>query len=289
MVLKIKCVFCFVVLLIILGGGSCNTDEVLPEYEKKLVVDGWIENGNLPKVLLTFTSPYFSEIDSFSIREYLASRAKVTVFSPTSSEILVFKPSNIYFPPNVYQGLLLTGYVNQKYKVEVILDGDTAWAETTIPEPPVLDSAWFEPNSPGDTLGIIHVIINDNPDEENFYRIFTYTEGLDKRYRPVLVPNYSDEQFNGESFQIPVYQGNETNIDPDDQIFFNLNYSTMLKVCSMDKKAYEYWTSFQREYINFQNPLAGGGKSLKSNINGGIGIWCGYGVTKYHLLPVKKE
>jgi len=45
----------------------------------------------------------------------------------------------------------------------------------------------------------------------------------------------------------------------------------------MNKDALDFWNSWQNELVNSRNPIYPSNTSLKSNINGGIGIWAGYG------------
>ena len=45
----------------------------------------------------------------------------------------------------------------------------------------------------------------------------------------------------------------------------------------MDKAGFEFWNSWQNEIINGKSPIFPNTTSLKSNIDGGIGIWAGYG------------
>ena len=45
----------------------------------------------------------------------------------------------------------------------------------------------------------------------------------------------------------------------------------------MNKAGFEFWNSWQNEIINGQSPIFPNTTSLKSNIDGGIGVWSGYG------------
>jgi hypothetical protein len=56
-----------------------------------------------------------------------------------------------------------------------------------------------------------------------------------------------------------------------------------LKFRTQPKAGYDFWTSWQNEVLNAQNPIFPAHTNLKSNINGGIGIWCGYGTYNYRI------
>ena len=57
-------------------------------YEPKLVIDGAIESGGFPRVVLIKSASYFMNIDSSNIRDLFMSTAKVTVSNGIDSEVL---------------------------------------------------------------------------------------------------------------------------------------------------------------------------------------------------------
>jgi len=56
-----------------------------------------------------------------------------------------------------------------------------------------------------------------------------------------------------------------------------------MKFRTMPKHGYDFWNSWQNEVVNGQNPIFPATVSLQSNIQGGIGIWCGYGSYSYRI------
>jgi hypothetical protein len=277
-------------LLVTLCFWQCSSEGVFPEYQQKLVVDGWIENGNVPQVFLTFTSPYFTDIDSLSALSLLASYGKVSVSSVSDSEILTFMPANFLFPPYLYSGISFTGKIGNSYKMEAVVSGKTYTAQTTIPLPPVIDSVWIQQLNNSDTLGIIRVSLNDPTGQSNYYRIYTQIKGTDKTYTPARLPNYSDESFNGKHVSIPVYRGRSNNLTSRDTIYFDLRDTIRVKVCSMNKETFDYWNAVQQQIDNSSNPMVSQGAQLPTNITGGaIGYWCGYGITEKYIYPVKTK
>jgi hypothetical protein len=107
----------------------------LPQPESKIVVEGWIEHEGYPNVILTRSAPYFSSIDSGSLRNYVVTKAKVTVISGDQHEVLTLKPNDAYFPPYVYFGTELKGKVQGRYylKVEFEDSENNVYASTSIP------------------------------------------------------------------------------------------------------------------------------------------------------------
>lgn len=264
---------------------SCQTTDDFPTEEKKLVVDGWIEQGAGAQVILTFTSDYLTNVDSVSALSFMASHAKVSVTNVSVNEVLTLHPSDVYFPPLVYSGYELKGKTGNSYQLEVISNGQKHTAQATIPSPPIIDSVWME--EVNDTSAVIRLRINDPAQEVNYYRVFTQRVGIDKRFIPAYLPNFSDELFNGTIFETPIYLGDETNLHRKKSMYFKWNDEILIKVCSMDKQAYEYWTRVQMQLSGTKNPFASNGKALPTNITGNaIGYWCGYGVTTRRIMPL---
>ena len=59
---------------------SCTTDDEITGNTPQLVVEGWIENGKFPEVILTTTIPISKDYQSLSnIERHLIKWAKVTI------------------------------------------------------------------------------------------------------------------------------------------------------------------------------------------------------------------
>ena len=280
------------ILLLIITAYSCsdNTFE-LPDYKGKVVVDGWIEQGSYPQVLLTLSAPYFSDIDSASLRELVITQAKVTVSSSTFSEILTLKPNHTYFPPYVYCGTQIKGELGETYTLMVNYRGDTITSETTIPELTKLDSVWFEldKESTGDTTGYIWISFTEPIPDKNYYRIYTQRKGIDNKYIPIYFPNIDDKFFNEEKIKLKLLRGNENPLDNEDILYFNVKDTVFIKFCSIDKKTYDFWETFKKEQFNAGNPLAASNSKIKSNITNGLGVWGGYAVAYYQFVINQKK
>ena len=78
--MKINYLYILIIVTIALGS-SCNNDLNIdiPEQDDKIVIDGWIEQNKKATVFLTANAPYFSSIDSASLRSLVLTRAKVTM------------------------------------------------------------------------------------------------------------------------------------------------------------------------------------------------------------------
>ncbi len=273
-----------VISLLLFLAACIEPDYNVENYVSEIVVDGWIEPGKYAQVLLTLSVPYFSDVDSISLRSYALTKAKVTLKSDSKTEVLTLKPNEDYFPPYYYISTEIKGEVGKTYELFVSYQGETAYASTTIPEPVQLDSTWFALDEDKDSLGYVWIKFVDNPEIKNYYRTLTQINGVDSKYIANYLPNFNDEYFNGQKIEVSLYKGNKTTTDKTDEIFYNLGDTILLKFCAIDKSAYDFWYSFQKESLNAGNPFASTNARVKSNVTNGLGIWCGYGSSYYQII-----
>lgn len=256
----------------------------IDDYSSEIVVDGWIENGEAAKVLLTLSSPYFGKVDSASLRDYVLTRAKVTLTSSTEEEILTLGKNEDFFPPYYYRSVQIKGEVGEAYALKVEYGGRVVQAETSIPEPSILDSIYYCKLEGNDTLGYLKTIFTDGASTKDYYRTMTKIKGEDNNYIPTYLPDFSDTYFNGQTVEKSFYKGNKSTLDKEDELYFNVGDTISFKFCKVDKVSYDFWRTLHREFVNAGSPFATTHSLVESNVSNGLGIWCGYGVSKYRII-----
>jgi hypothetical protein len=269
--------------------NSCTDDFIpnIPDPDELIIVDGWIENGQYAKVLLTKNSPYFSSIDSASMRSLVLTKAKVTVKDGEKTEILTLRKNENYFPPYIYEGNAIKGDTGKTYTIIAEFGGKTATAVTTIPEKVSPDTVYFKLEPGNDSLGTIYIEFSDPPETKNYYRVLTKRASKDTRYHSTMVMALDDVFFSGDKFGFSISRGPESILSSYGNEYFKLGDTVSIKFCTIDKAHYEFWASFQDEAFNSSNPFASSLSTIKSNVQGdGLGIWGGYGVS-YKSLVLK--
>jgi hypothetical protein len=277
------------VLLFALLLSSCNEglNFDLPDPDDEIVIDGWIENGQFAKVLLTKNSPYFGSIDSASIRALVLSRAKVSITDGKDTEVLILRRNDTYFPPYIFEGNKIIGDTGKVYTVIAEYGGKTAWASTTIPPQVKVDTVYFILKDQSDSSGTVYLEFTDPPGTKNYYRILTKRIGKDNRYGSLMIMAIDDNFFSGQRFKLSINMGPKSYLTNGSNENFKLGDSVSIKFCTIDKEHYEFWNSFQDEVLNTGNPFASSIIGVKSNVKGtGLGIWGGYGVS-YYTLKIK--
>ncbi len=257
----------------------------MANYTTKIVVDGYIEHGQFPLVLLTKSASYFSTIDSASLRNLVISRAKVTVSDGIKEEVLTLKKNDKYYPPYIYEGTEIRGEAGKTYSLKIDYEGKSYTSETSIPPRVSLDSIWFKLAPGEDSLGLLYAKISDNPDREDYYRLFTQRTDKDKKFIPVYLSAIGDQYFNGTSFTFSVLRGSESISDVRDDIYFRKGDLVKIKICTIDRPHFDFWRTLERELYVTGNPFSSSGNEVITNIKGGaLGVWGGYNPQVYQIV-----
>lgn len=272
-------------------GCASNLYDDAPNYSPKFVVEGWIEDNDYPVVILTHNAPFFSTLDSATLRELVIRWAKVTVSDGEKTEVLTGKINNNYFPPFIYEGNELKGEAGKRYTLTIEYAGITLTSETTIPAPVPLDDVWFEPIPNVDTMAQLNIKFTDKLSEKNFYRISTMIKGTNKKFVPTLRSAMNDHYFNGKTTRIQINRGPDSYLQNKNQVFYPVGDTVFVKLSTLPETGYLFWNKYQEQQLNKGNPFAGSVSDIPANINGpALGIWCGYGSTVNQIIvkPINK-
>ncbi len=300
---------------LLLFATSCEKEiEVdIPDAEDKLVVEGRIEPGLPPIVILTRTMGYFEPTDINAFQEMFVHNADIRVSNGTN-EVSLLEICTSSLPDSllpliesiigvsaeelqafdycVYTTLdpIMFGTVGTPYYLTVNAEGHSLASRTRIPELVPLDSVWFQlwPGT-GDTLGFAWAKLTDPDTVGNAYRWFaqrinSYSDGTQKD--PTFIAPFGsafdDGFFNGLSFEF-AYNRGEGDVNEDDTNdeagFYKVGDTIVVKFCTIEKNIYDFYRAFDAEVFNNGNPF-GSPSIIPTNIQGGgLGIWAGYGVT----------
>ena len=267
--------YAHILLLAFLVISACSkTEEV---GRSQLVVEGWIENGQHPIVMVSESIGIATdrEMDTKGILDHIAKWAKVSISDGTRTEILTGIADPEYFPPYIFTTSNITGEVGKSYTLKVEYKDYKMEATTRIPEPVPIEKVYVQ--SVTDTTASLRVCFTDPPQTGQYYKIFTRTEGKDSHYHPSALTNVSDESLDGYT-EMFIYS---TQRLMDFVDFPNIHVGDVLwiKLCTMDRAGYNYWNNF--EIMLASNMLSMFYESdLESNMEGALGYWTGYGVDK---------
>ncbi len=264
---------------------SCSDNFTHSDFKAgRVVVDGSIEAGSFAKLVLTYSLPLDAKIDSSVYYDLVNTRAKVTIFDGEQSEVLVLIKRKNFFPPHYYTTRTIKGIPGKTYWLEVIYYDDTIRAQTTIPNNVELSKIWSEPHVNDTTKRYLWIQMCDDVQRKDYYRIFTQIKGKQKDFVPTYQSAFSDEYFNGTCPKIMLYKGLENFFDKKREDTFSVGDTVFVKISSIDKQSYLFWSNYEKEVFNSGNPFAANGSNLTSNVDSGIGIWCGYASKVYSII-----
>ena len=255
---------------------SCSGD-YLPEQNDELVVEGWIEDNGFPVVILTKNiniSNKYQSLDSLSSR--IVRWAKVTVSDGEKSVVLTGRYMKGYTQPDRYTTSHFRGDAGKTYLLTVEYGDFHATATTTIPNTQKIDELTVERCAQSDTLYQISLRYNDDEAEQNYYQIFTRVGGRDVRQYLAAYLGTIDNRVVKPKTKIPVYRGRDINT-LDYTPYHTINDTVAVKPAHSDSTSYNFWYDYTRNLTTAGNMFFATAASLRSNIIGGTGYWCGMG------------
>lgn len=263
--------------ILILAGCSRDDFNELTSVESKIVVEGWIEEGDYAKVLLSTSIPVTDVIDSTNVLNHVIRSAKITISDGQNSEVLRVKNDKNRVPPFVYFGSTLKGEAGKEYLLRIEYLNRVIEAVTAIPKSVELKSAEYVKKNATDTTGYIFVKFDDPLEGKNYYQLATKIDTEEPIFVPAFYGNLDDKNFNESSVSIQINRGillfPKTKFTP----YFADGDLIHVKLRTQNKDALDFWNSWQNEIVNSKNPIYPSNTSLKSNIKGALGIWAGYG------------
>ena len=262
---------------------ACSEDYGIEEREPALVVEGWIENGEPPVVLVTTTLPISSEYHSIeNYQDFLVKWAKVTVSDGEKSVVLTGKFNKGYYPPYIYTTGYMKGEEGKSYHITVEYENYYATATTTIPKAPKVDSFKVEKVEGSDTLHLIKACFTDDPSEKNYYQFFSRVGTKYSQFLGSYLGSIDDAVLNGPA-EIPVYQGHQilgTSYTP----YFSDRSVLTIKFAQVDETTFHFWDDYTKDQTLSTNMLLASSVGIRTNVQGGIGYWCGYGCSTYYFF-----
>jgi hypothetical protein len=279
-----------VYLLLMFYFAACEKDISLdlPPSDSEIVVDGYVETGLPPYILLSQTSGYFSPIGFDNLVNDAITDAEVWLSDGFDTVRLNQVAINGIVQSGIYVALdsstlapLMIGVPGRNYALRIITSSGkiiTSSAKLMIPVQP--DSVWFRVNTGNDSLGLGYMRLDEPDTIENCYRIFTKRITKDMMFLPPSGSVFDDRFINGQLFDFAYNRGRIINsIAADDNNeeagLFKKGDTIVVKFTSIDRGVFEFWRDAETQLSNIGSPFAVP-FNIKSNINGGIGLFATY-------------
>lgn len=280
-----RIVFC-IATAVIFSSCEKNIDFNLKNADDVLVVDGQIENGVAPTVVLTQSLDYFSSISPQLLLNSFVHNADVTISNGTLTHKLKeytlpltggYK-AYYYSIDSANLATAFVGAFNQQYTLTIKTAGKEYQAITRIPQlTKYPDSLWFKkaPMNPDSNTRILMSRTTDPAGLGNYIRYFT------KKNRENFLPGsnsvFDDAVIDGTTYEIQVDPGIDRNRNiSSDSNYFKKGDTVTVKLCNIDKATYTFWSTWEFAQQSIGNPFSQPNKVLGNISNGALGAFCGY-------------
>lgn len=290
----------------------------LPAVEAKVVIDGSIELGRPPIILLSKSQGYFDPVDLTSLEDLYIKGAVCSLTDGTTTatldelcvadlpeELLDDVAALLGFSAEVLVQLDLCAYTlvsasdlwgqeGKTYSLTVDYQDHHLTAQTKLNAPVALDATWFELSGNSDSLGFLHAQITDPDTIGNAYR--WYAQRLNN-YEPwaeqagqqkdgsMIAPLGSvadDEFFNGLTFEFAYFRGTVAASSKEDDYNEERGYFKVGDTVAVRGCSIDY-AAFLHVYA-FESQIANQGSpfaipaNIPTNVEGGLGAFIGYSV-----------
>ena len=281
-------------LLLMLMACEKEVNLNLSSGASRLVVDGQIESGGYPVVILTKSVGYFSTIDLETMESSFVHDALVRITDGIDTVTLreysldtgLLGASQFYLytvDTGDFQALQFTGKTEGTYTLLIEHEGNIYSSSTKIPNVDPVDSIWVRPpaGEPVVPTAMMLFIRYKVPDTlGNYVRYFTQRNN--ELFLPGIYSVYSDEFINGtviDSLFISAGHNRGRRPNLDSLGYFFRGDTVTLRWSAIDQKVYDFYRSFEYAIGTVGNPFAAP-VNVETNISGGaLGVWAGYGST----------
>lgn len=251
----------------------------------RLVVEGWIDEGKHPIVLVhrSYSLHADNEPDSTTLADVIADQmvlfGKVAISDGIDTVVLTGKVDTNYMPPYIYTTVFMRGEAGRTYHLLATDHGFEASASTSIPyEKPVVDSfavqyreGAFFPQLVAYASRLVageHYVVMTKTNPRGQYKICPLgVFEADKPQRCIDVKYYS---IGGIDF------GNINSLAD------SLQYDTIyIKLAHIGETEYQVFDSFVAQSITQGVFFMETHSNIETNIRNGNGYWCGMSANEY--------
>lgn len=255
-------------------------------FETPLVVEGWIESGKAPVVMVT-TGIEVSEQerDISGLVDNVIRYAKVSVEHDGVVYPLSARVSDAYMLKNYYTTGLLKGEVGGEYRLRVEWDGKTAMAVTRIPEPRRIGDLAVQPSPSIDSLFTIQATFRTDPLKQEYYKFFAWEKERQNGYAPSFLGTF-DNMGRGEVIEYLVQKGVNYVSTEDLSLFFHKGSTVSVKLATMEPELFSFWRQVDQNAFCVTFPAVTFFSNVEGNVDGAKGYWAGYGIDEKEICTV---
>ncbi len=278
----------FLLLLVGCVFASCEPE---PIPEDHIVVEGWIEQGKHPVVILHRSyalDEQSNQTEDINVDEIFAQQmiafGKVVIDDGEEQVVLTGRLDTNYMPPYIYTSVRMVGEVGKQYTLTATYKDYSATAHSTILTPPQLDSIVVQ--AVQDDNVRIEAFMSQYPTNEPAYYAFYINEIGQKQFKLCPLGTFSTAQAIDGKIAVIIHSRKgeigETvtpdNFDKTDSVF---NY--IVKLARIEYPVYQFLDSYSAQLFSQGMLFMSAYGNIPTNIVGGLGYFSGLGATNYPI------
>lgn len=295
----------FVLILILFTSCTKEVKVDIPGYAEQLVVDGRIETGSFPVVLLSKSQNVYAPTDLEAYINSFVSDAQVSVSNGTSTislslipvgslplesqktvaEMLKLELNELQLLPiQVYSTTdpSILGEVGKTYTLQIEHNGKSYSGSTSLLAPVALNNLYWKADESNSEYGYSWANLTDPAGQFNGYKweakrinLTSSGEYLDDLYK--RAGYFKDQYFDGLTFEFavgnPLKRKDSTHLE-EYKRFYRIGDTVVIKLSRLDYATYDFFDKKSAQLSNGGNPFATP-VNIPSNIPGALGIWAG--------------
>lgn len=241
---------------------------------KPLVVEGWIEEGEPPIVMVTRALDLNDE--ESRLEDVVEKWCRVSVYDDDRQYILTARKNPAYNPSLIFTSSRLKGKIGHTYRLVVETEDTIATACATIYPGGTLTALERVRSNRNDSAFSVRAEAG-NLSDDGYYKVFCKSES-ERRFFPAFAANFRTSDYNPEE-GINVVRGVHSAFLEDENYFseyFAAGEIVEVKLCRMEKDVYDFWQSYDSNISLSNNMFVTFLSSCKGNIRGAKGYWAAY-------------
>ncbi len=265
----------------LLSVSSCQEDIPMMTGETPIVVEGWIERGEVPVVMVTRAVDMTADSPSFD--DFVEKWCRVSIFDNGTQHILSGKIDKDYTPSFIFTSSRLRGETGHTYTLRIETETDTIESTSTLAPTPIIESITPILMEGTDSLFRLNMRIK-NVDPQAYYKVFTKTNELESRFFSAFLGTFSGKDYDPEN-GFDIARGVHSSFDDDTfNHYFQKGDRVTVKLCTMEQTLYDFWKVYDNNVSLSGNLFFTFAENCPHTFSNALGYWAAYGMSRYSVI-----
>ncbi len=254
--------------------SGCD-DEDAESVEPRLVVEGWINSGGYPEVLLTMSA--VPDGEEGEIASNIVRWGVVKLSDGEREVVMTGRMESGIFPPFRYYNFEMKGVPGRSYTLTAEYRGQTVSSSVTMPSPTRITAIDSRPVEDAGGMRAVTLRFIAPEDSPAYYHVSVREAGVDSRFYPSML-GAVEVASPGEIIEVPVYRGRRSFDDKDFSPHFAVGSTVDVRLERVSESVFRFWRAYDNASLVSGSVFVGSPGSLPGNVAGGYGVWSAQGV-----------